>query len=53
MSSTDGSRLWIRRQGKRLFVWLVAAVLVAATLALVFLSTPYQMPMESVSASVP
>ncbi|WP_336325502.1 alpha/beta hydrolase [Halovenus sp. HT40] len=50
MASESGYRPRLRRQGKRLTVWLVAALLVAATVALVFLSTPYQAQPESIDA---
>ena len=38
------------RQGKRLVVWLVAALLVVATVALVFLGTPYEATDGSIEA---
>lgn len=50
MASECGYRSQIRRQGKRLSVWLVAVLLVTATGALVFLSTPYQPSPESIDA---
>ena len=50
MASGSGYRPRLRRQGKRLTVWLVAAVLVGATVALVVLSTPYQASPESLDA---
>lgn len=46
MRTAQWSTLW--RQGKRLFVWLLAVLVVLTTLSLVFLSTPYQSPPDEV-----
>ena len=40
----------LRRQGKRLLVWLVAAAVVAATVGVVWAGTPYRGTDESVAA---